>query len=400
MSTVGAHFDVQLGKMLDAARDTGDRKAYLGNRAVKWGRVDISAAGQVSLTRRDQVRYRLRTNDLLVCEGGEVGRAAIWQDELDECYYQKALHRLRAKAGFDPRVMMALLDYWSGIHAFDSFVTRTSIAHLPRARLLRIPLPIIPQDEQERIAAALDDASRLIVVLENRIAKSRTIKQAMMQQLLSGQTRLPGFTDPWRRATVGEIAEVKTGPFGSALHERDYVTRGTPMITVEHLGERGVVPTNAPLVSDGDVQRLRAYQLKAGDIVFSRVGSIDRNALITARESGWLFSGRLLRVRLDKSKCSPSFMSYQFHGHAFRSAVRSVAVGQTMPSLNTVILSKIPIDMPVPREQMAIGLLFTDMNRELDALHLRLTKAKSIKQGMMQELLTGRTRLTATEEKE
>jgi len=398
MSTVGVHFDVQLGKMLDAAHNVGDLKPYLGNKAVQWDQIDTAAAGLVPLTHKDQVRYRLMTNDLLVCEGGDVGRAAIWRDELKECYYQKALHRLRAKAGFDPRVMMALLKYWSDTRAFDAFVTRTSIAHLPRAKFLTMPLPAIPSDEQKRIGTILDDANRLIAVLETRIAKGKAIKQGMMQQLLNGQTRLAGFTDPWRQATVGEIAEVKTGPFGSALHERDYVTCGTPIITVEHLGDRGVVPTNVPLVSDEDARRLRAYQLDAGDIVFSRVGSIDRNALISARESGWLFSGRLLRIRLDKSKSDPSFMSYQFHSHAFRWAVRSVAVGQTMPSLNTVILSEIPIDMPTLREQAAIGMLLTDMDRELDALDLRLSKAKFLKQGIMQELLSGRTRLPVTEE--
>lgn len=70
-STVGVHFDVQLGKMLDAERNAGEPKPYLGNRAVQWGSIDVSAAGVVPLTREDQVRFRLRTNDLLVCEGGD-----------------------------------------------------------------------------------------------------------------------------------------------------------------------------------------------------------------------------------------------------------------------------------------------------------------------------------------
>ena len=124
----------------------------------------------------------------------------------------------------------------------------------------------------------------LLSALETLIGKKRAIKQAAMQQLLTGKTRLPGFTGNWGRKSLGEVAEIKTGPFGSALHERDYVPDGTPIITVEHLGERGVIHNDLPKVSDRDRNRLHMYELRVGDIVFSRVGSIDRNALIRPAE--------------------------------------------------------------------------------------------------------------------
>lgn len=94
----------------------------------------------------------------------------------------------------------------------------------------------------------------------------------------------------WQVALISDIAEVKTGPFGSALHESDYVEAGTPIITVEHLSEQGVEHANLPLVSDADLARLSAYRLQNGDIVFSRVGSVDRNALIRTTEDGWLLA--------------------------------------------------------------------------------------------------------------
>ncbi len=260
---------------------------------------------------------------------------------------------------------------------------------------LRVKMP--PIKEQVSIAASLEDIDQLIITLEHLIAKKQSIKQGMMQQLLTGKTRLAGFSTPWSRSTVGNIADVKTGPFGSALHESDYVSDGTPIITVEHLGERGVVSDEAPMVSDADRHRLRAYSLRAGDVVFSRVGSIDRNALISRAEEGWLFSGRLLRVRFDRKQVDPAFMSAQFHAKPFREAVRSVAVGQTMPSLNTAILRGIAVDLPSLIEQKAIGKAASDLNGDLDLLEHRLLKARSIKQGMMQELLTGRTRLPIEE---
>ncbi len=265
--------------------------------------------------------------------------------------------------------------------------------NLSGAIVRRIELPVPTMAEQTRIVRSLTDADDLIAALDRLIAKKQAIKQGMMQQLLAGKTRLTGFTGRWCRVTIGAMADVKTGPFGSALHESDYVSQGTPIITVEHLGERGVVANEVPTVSDTDRRRLRAYSLNDGDIVFSRVGSIDRNALISAQEAGWLFSGRLLRVRFDKSKADPVFMSSQFHSRPFKEAVRSVAVGQTMPSLNTAILRGIVIDLPPLDEQRSIGKVAAGLNRELDALYQRLAKAKAIKHGMMQELLSGRTRL-------
>lgn len=139
---------------------------------------------------------------------------------------------------------------------------------------------------------------------------------------------------------------VQTGPFGTQLHNEDYVEIGTPIITVEHLGENRILHSDAPLVSDDDKKRLSKYQLIEGDIVFSRVGSVDRRALVRAAENGWLFSGRCLRVRTDKKKIDPTFLSYFFGLDSFKNYVRGIAVGATMPSINTKILSDLPIYFP------------------------------------------------------
>ncbi|MFZ2404923.1 MAG: hypothetical protein WAW41_07280, partial [Methylobacter sp.] len=140
------------------------------------------------------------------------------------------------------------------------------------------------------------------------------------------QTEVGVIPNEWQIAFIGDISDVKTGPFGSALHEKDYVVDGTPIITVEHLGERGVTYCNLPMVSEADRKRLNAYSLKIGDIAFSRVGSIDRNALIRKNEDGWLFSGRLLRVRLSSDKNVPEYLSYHFHSTPFKKRVVEVAV--------------------------------------------------------------------------
>jgi type I restriction enzyme S subunit len=400
VSTVGRQFDVKLGKMLDAEKNVGVPKPYLGNRAVHWDRIDVSDLPTVRMTRADIERFRLRKGDLLACEGGEVGRAAIWNAPIEECYYQKALHRLRPLRGFDPRLMVGLLQEWSNRGLLSNYVTQTSIAHLPREKFMNVPMPVPPLPEQRAIAEALSDVDGLLGGLDRLIAKKRDLKQAAMQQLLTGQTRLSDFHGAWEVRTLGEISDVKTGPFGSSLHERDYVENGTPIITVEHLGEFGVEHWNLPLVSDADRQRLRAYSLEVGDIVFSRVGSVDRNALIRPTEAGWLFSGRLLRVRPDRKQAFAPFLSYQFHGEAFKSLIRNVAVGQTMACLNTQILKGVSVFVPSIPEQTAIAEVLTEMDLELAALEQRREKTRAIKQGMMQQLLTGRIRLVKSQQTE
>jgi type I restriction enzyme S subunit len=168
---------------------------------------------------------------------------------------------------------------------------------------------------------------------------------------------------------------------------------GTPIITVEHLIGGTISATEAPQVSNADKQRLSSYILKIGDIVFSRVGSIDRNGLVTTNEDGWLFSGRLLRIRFLKSGISPQFISNQFSTKKFIDSVKEVAVGQTMPSLNTKIIAHLLIYLPPLPEQKAIAKVLSDTDSLIESLDALIDKKKAIKQGAMQELLTGKRRL-------
>ncbi len=266
----------------------------------------------------------------------------------------------------------------------------TSVPTLNRNNLAGHRIAVPPtKAEQEAIAEALSDADALIESLEQLLAKKRQTTKPGYKQ-----TEVGMIPEDWEGTTVGEISDVKTGPFGSALHEKDYVNNGTPIITVEHLGESGVHHTNLPTVSDADKLRLKTYSLRQGDIVFSRVGSVDRNALIKVAEDGWLFSGRLLRVRLKGRDTDAPYLSYHFHSEAFKQRVRDVAVGQTMASINTQILMDVEIILPLTQaEQTAIATILTDMDAEIAVLEEKLAKAHQLKQGMMQELLTGKTRL-------
>ena len=211
------------------------------------------------------------------------------------------------------------------------------------------------------------------------------------------QAELGVIPEKWTVSTIGAIADVKTGPFGSALHANDYVQDGTPIITVEHLGETGLTRQNLPKVSAEDRRRLSAYSMQEGDIVFSRVGAVDRNAYVTAAENGWLFSGRILRLRAKSEELSTRYLGYYFKAEETKERVRGVAVGQTMASLNTKLMNAFKVVLPTVEEQKNIAALLSNMDTLISTLEKQISKKKAIKQGAMLELLTGKRRLPGFE---
>ena len=142
-----------------------------------------------------------------------------------------------------------------------------------------------------------------------------------------------------------ELADIQTGPFGSQLHKEDYVENGTPIVTVEHLGNKDFSEQNLPRVSNSDKERLKKYVLKEGDIVFSRVGSVDRCSYVDKTHEGWMFSGRCLRVR-PNTEIDSEYLYYYFCLDEIKEFVRNIAVGATMPSINTKLLGEVTVRLP------------------------------------------------------
>jgi type I restriction enzyme S subunit len=386
VSSVGREFEIKLGKMLDAEKNVGEPKPYLGNKAVQWDRIDVSNLPTVRMTRADVERFRLQIGDLLVCEGGEVGRAAIWEAPTPECYYQKALHRLRPLRGFSPRLMAALLRHWSERGLLANYVTQTSIAHLPREKFLEVPIPVPPPVEQRAIAEALSDVDALLRALDRLIAKKRDLKQAAMQQLLTGQTRLPGFGRPWQDTTLGEIGECVIG-----LTYR-------PENVVEHglLVLRSSNVQNGRLAYDDNVhvnlQVPEHLYTKTGDIlVCVRNGSralIGKCALIDQAAAGVTFGAFMSVFRTKHWR----FIFHAFGADSIQQQIRD-NIGATINQITNKDMKAFRVRLPPDDEQTAIAQVLSDADTELRTLELRSDKACVVKQGMMQELLTGRIRL-------
>jgi type I restriction enzyme S subunit len=377
VSTVGREFEIKLGKMLDAERNTGVPKPYLGNKAIQWGRIDFNDLPTVPMTRADIESYRLREGDLLVCEGGEVGRAAIWHGPIDECYYQKAIHRLRALHGFEPSLMVGLLRRWADSGRLANYVTKTSIAHLPREKFLVITMPVPPQAEQRLISQVLCDLDALVAQLDGLIAKKRNIKQAAMQELLTGKRRLPGFEGEWEVKRLGDIAEITMGQSPSSTN---YNTHGKGMPLIQG---------NADIKNRETVERVFTTQITKrgfkGDILMSvraPVGEVSRATL---------------DVCLGRGVCAIRFPNnFLYHCLIFLEPTWAKhSKGSTFDSVNSADLKAVDIHLPDESlEQIAIAEFLALMDAELATLEMRLTKAHALKQGMMQQLLTGKIRLT------
>jgi type I restriction enzyme S subunit len=181
--------DARLGKMLDAKRQTGKHKRlYLRNANVQWNRLDLGDLLEMDFSEADREEFRLRPGDLLICEGGEVGRAAIWRDELPECYFQKALHRVRLHPSKAiPEFVLHLLQAIAAANGFRDYVGSATISHLTGVKLASIRIPLPPLPLQKEFATRVSD---IRAVQSEQSASSRRLEnlfQSMLHRAFQGE---------------------------------------------------------------------------------------------------------------------------------------------------------------------------------------------------------------------
>jgi type I restriction enzyme S subunit len=335
----------------------------------------------------DLEKFRLRRGDLLVCEGGEVGRAAIWDAEIAECYYQKALHRLRPLRGYEPSLMQALLQLYASRGVLSNYVTQTSIAHLPKEKFVAIPIPRPEPEEQRAIATALSEVDALIAGLEKLIAKKRDLKQAAMQQLLTGQTRLPGFSGQWAAKRLGDLAEMGSGGTPPSANAA-YYGGEIPWVAIADMtgGGKYIASTERNLSVLG-LANSAAQMFPAGTVLYAMYASLGECSIATVPLTT---SQAILGIR-PKADLHSEFLYYVLT--SWKSMVKGLGQQGTQANLNKGIVADFKISLPAFEEQISIAAVLVEMDTELVALESRLTKTRELKQGMMQELLTGRTRL-------
>jgi len=260
-------------------------------------------------------------------------------------------------------------------------------------RVTPIPLPSLP--EQQAIAAALSDVDGLIGALDALIEKKQTIKQAAMQQLLTGKKRLPGFSGGWETKRLGEVG---TFSKGRGIKRDDVSDEGVPCILYGELYTRYYNYVTTPTSRIPIAVAQTALPIKAGDLLFAGSGEtaedIGRCAAYLGDEQAYA-GGDIIVL-------TPSGQNSMYLGHLMNCPLVTaqkarLGQGNAVVHISATNLAQVEINLPPIDEQRAIAAVLSDMDAEIAALERRRDKVKQIKQSMMQQLLTGKVRLVEPE---
>lgn len=183
--------ETSLGKMLDREKNTGVPRPYLGNINVRWGRFDLEHVKTMPIEDRELARYALQQGDLVVCEGGEPGRCAVWVSDDREMLIQKALHRVRFTSGYIPDFARYFLEYVARSGELSKSFTGSTFKHLTREALSRVRFPLCAVSEQRLLVRILDSTSALCDEFDRQVelesARSELLRQAVLKRAFSGR---------------------------------------------------------------------------------------------------------------------------------------------------------------------------------------------------------------------
>ena len=213
----------ELGKTLNKSKDKGQLLPYLCSVNVLWGNIDLSTLKQACFDANEQEKYTVRKGDLLVCEGGDTGRSAIW-DRDETILYQNALHRLRFHDSVFPRFVLFYLNYLKNIGEIDNKYSKgVTIKHLVKKALLSIPIPVPPKSTQLSIVSELDKINELIQIKKEQLKDYDALAQSIFYEM---------FGDPvenekgWEVKKFGELFKLKSG---DGLSSKDFKTGDYPV---------------------------------------------------------------------------------------------------------------------------------------------------------------------------
>lgn len=333
------------------------------------GHVNFENCKFITKERADKLQKGFSVSgDVLLTHKGTVGSTAI-VGELSTEYImltpQVTYYRVTDANSLNNCFLRHYFDSPPFQSLFISLAGGGTRAYLGIVKQLALPIVKPPIEEQRAIAAALSDVDALLDALEQLIAKKRDLKQATMQQLLTGQTRLPGFEAEWGMKRLGDILTVKHGKSQHGI-----------------TAPAGEYPI---LASGGEIGRTNSFIYDKPSVLIGRKGTIDSPQYV---DSPFWTVDTLFYSEIS-SEADAKFVFYKFAMIRWRSYNEASGV----PSLNAKTIENIEIKTPLLPEQTAIASMLTDMDAELAALEQRLAKTRALKQGMMQELLTGRTRL-------
>ena len=380
---IGEVFDVQLGKMLGAGSEYGTQYQYLANRNVQWGRVVIDDLGTMNFSATEREQYRLRSGDLLVCEGGEVGRAALWSDELPECYFQNAIHRLRVTSAISSQFMRHYFEFAATAGSFRALTGQTSIGHLPRSNLVRWLVPVPPLEEQRQIAEILDTIDETIQATEGVIAKLIRHREGLEAWLLrEGQDA--------KHVALTEVASVDRGKF-SARPRNDPAFYGGkyPFIQTGDVtrAQRRTGIGYAQTLNDLGLAVSRKFQV--GTIAVTIAANIADTAIL---DRPMCFPDSVVGVTVFRPN-STRWIELCIHGA--KPILEARAPQSAQKNINLQDLRPLIIPVLDPARQHVLAEAWEEQLRLVDREMLSVAKLNQLRSGLAADLLSGRVRTVA-----
>ena len=406
---LGELFEIDAGKTMSAAARNGpDKTPFLRTSNVLWDEIDLSSVDEMSISEHELPAKLLRQGDLLVCEGGEIGRAAIWNGEVETISFQNHLHRLRPIVpDVEPRFYVFFLQSaFTQLGIFEGAGNKTTIPNLSRSRLAGLDVPQPPLAEQQAISWVLSHVRDAIKVQDRSLATVQALKRTAMHTLFTRglrgeaqkETEIGPVPESWGQTTLGDLCNglggaIQTGPFGSQLHKDDYQETGVPVVNPTHLSAGRINHENVPRVSDENAHRLERHRLCIDDIVLARRGQIGRMARVTKSEEGWLCGTGSFLVRARQPVVDNRFLHYQLSTEPSTRWLAAHAAGAIMPNLNNVVLRQIPILLPPVDEQNKIVAILDGIDCKIDLHRRKRAVLEELFKTLLHQLMTQEVRV-------
>lgn len=329
----------------------------------------------------------LKANDLLITTRGEIGKMAIVPAHHIGSNINAQLVRINTRdTGVDYRFLIWAMSSEGAQEQLKNLQTGSALKQLPVGRLTRLKLSFPPPPEQRAIAEALSDVDALIESLDQLIAKKRDIKQAAMQQLLTGQRRLPGFSGKWEERQLGDVVEKAVGGGTPSRTNPAFWGKGIPWVTVKDFATFHPLQAQESITKAG-LESSASHLIPAGTLITATRMALGKAVIYEVDVA----INQDLKALMLRTNCNASYLKCWFELNA--SMVDELGSGSTVKGISIADLKRLPFRLAPIDEQLAIVEVLSDMDGEMAALEQRRDKTRALKQGMMQELLTGRTRL-------
>jgi len=270
----------------------------------------------------------------------------------------------------------------------------STIARLYNGIICNTHIALPDVEEQKQIATVLSEIDELISLTEKQISKKKAIKQGAMQELLTGKRRLPGFSGEWETRTLHEISnEMVDGPFGSNLKTEHYTTeRQVRIIQLSNIGEAGWNNANVKYTTFSHAAELQRCIVQPGSILIAKMMPAGRAIICPDNEKSYILGSDVVKV-VPNSSVDSRYLVYATKSRFYLDQIADDTQGSTRARTSVSKLRKTAILFPEKDEQISIADILSEMDMEIAALEGKIAKYRQIKQGMMQQLLTGKIRL-------